>query len=101
MGRVRPPVKSKKDANHAQIVRWFKQIGWSVADLSDAGRGIPDIVVGGVHPVHGKIDVFVEIKTDTGSLRDNQTEFARQWRGRDVEVARTLDDVLRITGRSQ
>lgn len=98
MTRRRPPIHAKKDANHNEIVRHFKALGWSVIDLSNVGGGVSDLVVGGVHPVHGRINVFVEVKTKRGRLRENQQALIATWRGRPIEVARDLNDVLRITG---
>ena len=99
--RRRPPSIARKDANHDEIVGYFERLGWSVADLANVGRGIPDLLVGGVHPELGRIMVLVEVKTDKGKLRANQIEFAQLWRGRPVEVARDLADVLRICGREE
>ena len=37
---------AKRDANHAQIVKRFRDIGASVLDLGAVGKGCPDILVG-------------------------------------------------------
>jgi len=99
MTRRRPPVRAKKDANHNEIASAFRSLGWSVVDMSNVGNGVPDLCVGGYHPGEGrKVTVWVEVKTQKGKLRECQDAFAQSWRGRPMEVARTVDDVMRITG---
>lgn len=99
MGRRRPPVRARKDANHDEIARAFRALGWSVVDMSNVGNGVPDLCVGGYHPGEQRhVTVWVEVKTASGKLRDCQEAFALAWKGRPMEVARTLDDVMRITG---
>ena len=81
----------RKDANHDEIVAAFLALGCSVADLAERGDDIPDLLVG----IAG-VDVLVEVKTASGELEPGQARFARDWRGRKPEVARTPDDALRI-----
>lgn len=37
---------ARKDANHGDIADGLRADGWTVMDLSGAGNGIPDILVG-------------------------------------------------------
>lgn len=79
----------KRDANHAEIVKWYRELGCSVAETQDAGLGVPDLFVGCV----GLTDP-VEIKTEDGELLPSQEAFIRGWRGSDTPVVRTQDDVI-------
>ena len=97
MGRVR---RGKKDSNHDALKLVFQQMGCSVADLYNAGlTGFPDVVVG----VAGR-DYLVEIKNPETSygragLNDNQTKFARDWRGGQLYVVRTPDEVAALVNK--
>jgi hypothetical protein len=95
MGRTR----ARRDSNHVSLVTAFRRLGWSVLDLADAGRGIPDIVIGdGSHGTH-----FVEIKNaktayGRAGLSTTQRAFEQKWGGV-VHVVRSLDDVVALTER--
>lgn len=94
MGRVR---RGKKDANHDALKLVFQQMGCSVADLYNAGLpGFPDVVVG----ITGR-DYLVEIKNPEtrygrAGLNSNQTAFARDWRGGQLYVVSTPDEVAAL-----
>lgn len=94
MARVR---RGKKDANHNDLKGLFLQLGCTVLDLYDTGiPGCPDIVIG----LLGRNEL-VEIKNpETGygkaGLNSNQTAFARDWRGGQLHVVSTADDVVAL-----
>lgn len=77
------------DSNQKTIVDAYKLYGFSVADLSAAGDGFPDLVVG----KFGR-SWLVEVKTLNGKLRKTQKEFRENWRGC-YRVSRTINDVIR------
>lgn len=88
--------RARTDANHRQIVEFFRSAGASVLDLSRVGDGCPDLLVGYQHQT-----ALVEIKDGSKAPSKQQhTElqllFMRMWRGgpvstiRDIEGAQTL-----------
>lgn len=79
----------KRDANHAQVVRWYRDLGCSVAETHDAGLGVPDLFVGCV----GVTDP-VEIKTEDGKLLPSQETFVLAWRGSTTRIVRSLAEVV-------
>lgn len=79
----------KKDANHNDVVSWYRQLGCSVAETQDAGLGVPDLFVG----CCGVSDP-VEIKTADGKLEPSQQTFVLSWRGSSTRIVRTQDEVI-------
>lgn len=80
----------KPDANHGQVKGWYRELGCTVADTKDAGLGVPDLFIGCV----GITDP-VEVKTEEGDLLPSQKTFIAGWRGSQVAVVRTHDDVIK------
>lgn len=95
---------AKVDANHAAIVRRFREIGATVQDLSAVGKGCPDLLVG----YHG-VNVLVEIKDgekvpSARKLTADQVTWHAKWSGQ-VDVCSSVEDaqnlVIRLaTGRA-
>ena len=83
-------MKHKIDINQKQIVEELRQLFFSVAVTSAAGKGFPDIVVG----YNGKSYLF-EIKSPGGKLTPAQIKFSREWRGQ-WNVIETAEDALAI-----
>jgi hypothetical protein len=89
--------RGKKDGNHDELVRVFRDLGCTVAELHDTGlAGWPDIVVG----VAG-VDRLVELKNPEtrygrAGLNANQSAFARDWRGGRVWVASSSDEAVAL-----
>lgn len=77
------------DANHGQVVNWYRDLGCAVAQTQDAGLGVPDLFIGCV----GITDP-VEVKTEDGKLRESQKTFISTWRGSKVWVVRSQDEVI-------
>jgi hypothetical protein len=97
-------VRTRKDANHAEIVQALKEAHLSVIDLADVPAnvrhlaGLPDLIVGGHHQRHGiPYAAMIEIKTDTGGVRSDQTEFAATWRG-PYALVRNREEALAVFG---
>jgi hypothetical protein len=83
-----------KDENHEAIVAAFRAAGASVEAIESGKAGLPDLLVG----CFG-VDQLVEVKPDVGEtrrreLRDTQVVFARNWRGRQPVVVRTVEQAL-------
>lgn len=83
----------RRDANHQQIVAWYRSLGCYVADTADLGLGLPDAFVG----VAGISDP-VEFKSEDGKLTGAQETFIQAWRGSRVWIVRTFDDVVAHNG---
>lgn len=87
----------RKDGNHAVLVNCFVQLGCTVADLSHAGLpGWPDCVVG-----CAGTDRLVELKNPAtrygrAGLNQNQQAFSRDWRGGQLFVVSTPDEVAAL-----
>ena len=79
---------AKRDANHGEIVKWYRDLGCYVAETQDAGLGVPDLFVG----CAGITDP-VEVKTEVGDLEESQKVFIAAWRGSRVWIVRTFDEV--------
>ena len=86
---------AKVDANQGEIVRMVRSMFGpdSVLDLSAVGGGCPDLLIG----VRG-VNLFVELKTATGTFTPAQVEFHGNWRGQ-IAVVRTIDEALRLIER--
>lgn len=87
----------RKDDNHADVVRWLKDMGCTVEPIDR--KDVPDLIVG----IFG-IDQFVEVKPDVGvkarrELREGQEDFAANWKGRKPVVVRNLDDCAALVAR--
>lgn len=83
----------RRDANHQDVVGWYRSLGAYVADTADLGLGLPDLFVG----VAGVTDP-VEIKSEDGTLTPAQQTFVAAWRGSRVWIVRTFDDVVAHNG---
>jgi len=89
MPRVRGHMmEGRRDANHAEVVHWYKQHGCTVVDLSTVGSGCSDLLIG----CAGVTDLC-EVKTLYGELSESQKRFNRDWNGSKSWKCTTLDDV--------
>ena len=91
--------KNRKDANQAEVEDALRMMGASVLDLSQFGKGVPDLAVG----IRG-LNFFVEVKTPAGRLTPSQVLFHQDWRG-NIIIARSgeraiesITDVLQRFG---
>jgi len=88
---------SKKDANHDELVAVFERLGCTVAQMHACGvAGFPDIAVGAIGRTW-----LVELKNPQSAygragLNENQSAFARDWRGGKVYTACTENDVIAL-----
>ncbi len=86
----------RKDENHGALVEAFKAFGCSVLVLDVSEPHAPDLLIG-----RNGADQLVETKPAVGErrrsqLRPGQKAWHERWRGRWVDVARTVEDAQRI-----
>lgn len=89
--------RTRRDANHADIVDALERVGCSVLDLAAVGGGCPDLLVG----IGGR-SFLVEVKNSArkGGKNNNadtltkQREFREAWKGR-TAVVDSVDAALR------
>ena len=84
---------AKIDDNQREIVSLFRDLGYSVLNLSAVGHGCPDIAVG----KHG-VTYLIEIKDGAKSssrrkLTADEQAFYDNWRG-SVDIIESVNDVL-------
>ena len=88
---------ARVDDNQAALVKALRKMGLSVAVMSDAGDGFPDLVVGSC--VHGvRKNYLFEVKDpkkklSARQLTDDQRKFHSTWKGQ-VNVVETIRDVF-------
>lgn len=91
--------KGRRDANHATIRDGLVALTHFVVDTASVGGGVLDLLVwprvrrGGLGP-----PVWLEVKTETGELRESQLRFIAQLDrfGIRHEVARTLQQAVEV-----
>jgi hypothetical protein len=86
-----PRYRQKLDENHRAIVSAFRYCGAHVGDLSNAGGGIPDLVIG----FRGVL-FLVEVKTPKGALSPKQKEFFALWSEYPTLVIRSVDEAMDV-----
>jgi len=78
---------AKVDGNHAEIVKRFRQYGWSVLSLAAIGKGCPDLLAS-----RGATMFLVEVKMPKGKTNALQRLWHSTWNG-PVVVVRSVEDV--------
>jgi hypothetical protein len=103
--------KKRVDKNQKDIVKKFRELGFTVVLTHTIGQGYPDLNCGkegytilGLHPeleeflAEKKIPylknatLLVEVKDKTGKLTSSQEKFIEEWTGNYV-IVRTDEDV--------
>jgi hypothetical protein len=82
-----------RDANHADVTRWYEDLYCRVVDTHAVGGGFGDLVVR-IPTKRGAVVAIVEVKTSDGTLRPNQERFLAEWGASVVEVVCTREDVF-------
>jgi hypothetical protein len=82
-----------RDANHADVQRWYEEMWCLVHDTHALGGGFPDMVVR-ISTAMGQIPSLVEVKTADGRLKPSQETFLELWGTGCVEVVETREDVF-------
>lgn len=97
-------MRGRKDANHNEIKQALIEAHLSVVDLAEVPvnvpglANLPDLLVGGYHQVLGvPYAVLMEIKSEGGTVRPGQSDFAAAWRG-PVAVVRNRREALALFG---
>jgi hypothetical protein len=69
--------RHKRDATHGEVAKTLEEFGFSIIDLSGAGGGVSDLLVG----LWGVTDL-VEVKsTAKATYTDAQIKLRDRWRG--------------------
>jgi Holliday junction resolvase len=81
--------RGRVDANQPEIVKALRDIGCSVAIISNVGGGVPDLLVG-----RNGCNILLEIKDGTRkpserALSDDEQTFMESWRGQ-YEIAESV-----------
>lgn len=87
-------MRNRTDKNQSEIVKVLQQVGASVHDLSQAGEGVPDLLVG----YFGK-NYLIEVKDENKKIRltSAQKIFHEFWKGK-VYIVQTKEEALKILG---
>lgn len=91
---------AKADDNQPQIVKAFRQLGFSVAHTHTIGKGFPDIIVG-----RDGINTLVEIKDgkkvkSQRQLTSDEKEFHKNWQGT-IIIIESVEDVIEFSKNSK
>jgi Holliday junction resolvase len=79
--------RGRTDANQEEIVRELRARGVSVAVMSKAGDGFPDLVAG-----HRGRTYLLEVKTGPNEkLTPAQIKFQQSWRGQWARVSNAVE----------
>lgn len=82
------------DANQAEIVAYWREVGATVILLHTVGRDCPDVLVG-----YGGQTYLAEIKVArTGRLTAGQRTLQMTWRGGPIATVRTRADAAALIG---
>lgn len=76
-----------------EIMWALRRAGAAVLDLSQVGRGVPDLLVW-----YGGRYVLMEVKSPRGELTPREAEWLAVWPG-EVAVVRSADEALRVIGK--
>lgn len=97
--------RTKRDANHAEIVAALEAEGFSVLDLAAVGGGCPDLLVGTSTDYFALRNVLLEIKRPgvagkkrgkvQAATNDKQAKFRAMWRG-PVYVVDSIEAALKV-----
>ena len=91
-----------RDANHADVQRWYEELYCLVHDKHVLGGGFPDMLVR-ISTRAGQVFALVEVKTADGTLRPSQETFIRLWGTGCIEVVQSREEVFahveRVRGR--
>jgi Holliday junction resolvase len=85
--------RGRVDNNQADIVRWLRKAGCTVAITSGMGDGFPDLVVG-----YRWRTRLIEIKSPGGKLTPAQVTFIHTWTGEAPAVVTTAEEALMHMG---
>lgn len=81
-----------RDANHADVTAWYRELYCLVQDTHAVGSGFPDLVVR-IPTKRGQVIHVVEVKTADGTLSKSQERWLREWGCASTVIVATRDDV--------
>ena len=86
--------RKRTDKNQKSIVEALRKIGCTVKVLSDAGGGVPDLLIGVEY-----VTILIEIKSKDNwygkkGLSETQSDFLKEWKGGLVLVAYDAEDAV-------
>ena len=89
----------KADSNQVQIVKDLRKLGFSVAVLSQVGKGVPDLLIG-TTTLRGRQNILVELKDGAKfksqqKLTKDEIEWHGKWRGQ-VAICNSLEQILKL-----
>lgn len=80
----------KADGNQSEVVKWLRELGFSVFHTHGVGEAFPDLVAAQLG-----FNVLIEVKPVGRKLKPNQLEWHTNWPGW-VVVIRTKEDCERL-----
>ena len=83
-----PKYAAKRDANETEIIKALELTGASVLPISMGG--VPDLLV-----YRRGHYYLMEVKSDKGSLTDDQVEFHEKWKG-PIHIVRSPKEALDV-----
>ena len=86
---------ARVDGNQGPIVQAIRACGGSWADTHAVGNGCVD----GFSGWFGRYTIPCEIKSDKGTLTEDEEDFHKAWRGTPIEILRSQEDVIRLRDR--
>jgi hypothetical protein len=78
----------RRDANEPEIVKALRDVGATVELLDWC-----DLLVG-----YKGVNYLIEVKTEKGTLTDNQELDFPRWNGRKIKIERTVEAALKEIG---
>ena len=86
--------RKRTDKNQKSIVEALRKIGCTVKILSDAGGGVPDLLIGVEY-----VTILMEVKTKDNwyskkGLSETQSDFLKEWKGGLVLIAYDAEDAV-------
>lgn len=78
------------DGNHQEIVQALRERYINVVDLSQLGKGVPDLLISSPSDMW-----LAELKTANGKLTPSQVDFLTRWKGKPVIIGRSVDEILK------
>lgn len=90
-------LRAKVDRNHPEIVDALREVGASVVSLAAVGGGVPDLAVG----YRGRTFLLEVKHAREGRVLPGQADWHASWRGRPVDIVRSVEEALRAIGATE
>ena len=86
-------MRHRSDNNQSEIVSALRKCGWTVHILSQAGNGLPDLLVGGAGE-----NVLLETKRKGAHLTRDQKRWHSLWKGQ-ADIVYSAEEAIEICQR--